>query len=125
LTDFDCWGPDWAPDGKAVSCPWETVIKTISVGDGSVSQMDVGAMGMTYMAAPHYSWDGSTIYVLGTNQQGAQGVWSVATGGGDPTLVVELDPSQDWFDELTIGREHIYLTLVDYQGDIWVADLEW
>jgi hypothetical protein len=35
------------------------------------------------------------------------------------------DPSVAVQGYLTVGPEHLYLTIAEYESDIWVMDLEW
>jgi Tol biopolymer transport system component len=94
-----------------------------------------------WMRYPRYSPDGSTIYFFGMdNASGTgsgfnRGVFSMPAGGGQPRLVVSLDdpslevwaPLQDGtrFAALSVGEEHIYLSVADSESDIWVIDLDW
>ena len=45
---------------------------------------------------------------------------------GDATKVVAFDdPSVAVLNTLTVGSETLYLTIAEYESDIWVMDLEW
>ena len=56
----------------------------------------------------------------------APGVWSFPVTGGEATQLVAFDdPSLSIFEELTIGADHFYLTISEYESDIWVMDLEY
>ncbi len=70
--------------------------------------------------------DGSRIYLAGTHR-GSKGVWWIPANGGDLTKVVAFDdPSLvvPW-DAFSVGDGHLYITLVRYESDIHVMDLEW
>jgi Tol biopolymer transport system component len=128
LTDFGCWWPDWAPDGASLVCregggKWARVSR-----DGEVlSRYDPSTAGLQVFASLKFSPDGSRIYGFGTHEDGSLGVWWIPANGGDATKVVAFDdPSLNILPAfLTVGVEHLYLTLAEYESDIWVMDLEW
>ena len=73
-----------------------------------------------------FSPDGSRIYVLATHEDGSEGVWWIPAGGGEATEMVAFEhPSLTVLGWPTIGEENIYLTIAEYESDIWVMDLEW
>lgn len=73
-----------------------------------------------------FSPDGSRIYFVGTHEDGSLGVWWIPANGGNATKVVALDdPSLTVAPILTVGPENLYLTLSEYESDIWVMDLEY
>ena len=94
-------------------------------------QVDCGPSSPISAISPRYSRDGSTIYFIGSflepSGEQSQGVWSIPTTGGDAKLVVEIDdPSLYlYFLGLSVGPEHLYLSIAEYESDIWVMDLEW
>ena len=49
------------------------------------------------------------------------------TKGGAPRLVLVNDDESLWALDYTlrVGPERIYLTVAEYESDIWVMDLEW
>lgn len=73
-----------------------------------------------------FSADGSRIYQAGTAEDGVQGVWWVPTEGGARTQVVAFDdPSRTVVIDMTVGPEHLYFTIAEYESDVYVADLEY
>jgi Tol biopolymer transport system component len=75
---------------------------------------------------PQFSPDGSRIYTVATEEDGSEGVWWIPANGGDATKVVAFDdPSLTVPGYLTVGPEHLYLTIAEYESDIWVMDLEY
>jgi hypothetical protein len=78
-----------------------------------------------------YSPDGSRIYFWCYSLDGTVGICWIPSGGGDVTKVVALDdPTKEIAaifigPALTVGTENLYVTISDYDSDIWVADLEW
>jgi serine/threonine-protein kinase len=83
---------------------------------------------------PRYSPDGSTLYFFG-NPGGTVYVMSMPAEGGDPRRVVQFDDRSaiEWapmnngggFAALSVGEEHLYLSVGDFESDIWVMDLDW
>ena len=67
------------------------------------------------------------IYFVAVDQNLSQGVWSVPATGGEPRLVVSVDDPSLWlFGAGTwVGSEKLYLSVAEYESDIWVMDLEY
>ncbi len=81
---------------------------------------------MRFLGAFRFSRDRSRIYYVATHEDGSEGVWWIPANGGDATKVVAFDdPSLTAFGNLTLGPENLYLTIAEYESDIWVMDLEW
>ena len=75
---------------------------------------------------PHFSSDGSEIFFLSVSGISATGVWSIPVTGGESTQLVAFDdPSLTVYRTLTVGPDHFYLSVAEYESDIWVMDLEW
>ena len=130
LTDFGCPWPDWAPDGASVVCNAEEegAVKWARVSrDGKVlSRYDASRAGLHGFPAPQFSADGSRIYFTAAHEDGSRGVWWIPAEGGDPTKIVAFDdPSLTVPGFFSVGPEHLYLTIAEYESDIWVMDLEW
>jgi TolB protein len=127
LTDFRCWTSDWAPDGASLVCDAETEIVRVS-RDGVVLWRLPMTGGVTDFSYPQFSPDGSRIYLFVTREDGSQGVWwTPATGGGITEVVAFDDPTVTVFfiGRISVGPEHLYLTIAEYESDIHVMDLEW
>jgi serine/threonine-protein kinase len=129
LTDFPSGNASWAPDGASLLCftgggTWPRVSR-----DGRVlARYDSSTVGLQRISGPEFSPDGSKIYLMATDHDGSQGIWWISAGGGEATKVVVLDDpslSEFWGWGFTVGREHLYLTIAEYQSDIWVMDLEY
>jgi Tol biopolymer transport system component len=95
--------------------------------DGEVLwRYDAATVGLQRWDSPQFSPDGSRIYFTGTHEDGSQGIWWIPANGGEATKVVAFDdPSVAVQGYLTVGPEHLYLTIAEYESDIWVMDLEW
>jgi len=125
LTDFQCNGPDWAPDGTSLACRTGSEFVRVS-RDGRVVERLPLIGGIAGAAAPLFSTDGSRIFFMGSHEDGSRGVWWMPADGGAPTKVVAFDdPRFITQFHLTVGADNLYLTLAQYESDIWVMDLEW
>jgi dipeptidyl aminopeptidase/acylaminoacyl peptidase len=123
LTDFICGRPDWAPDGESLVCDTGPELVIVSKTGEVVTRFDP-QMGPN---RPHFSHDGSEVYsLLYGPAPGAPGVWSFPVTGGEATQLVAFDdPSLSVFNMLTVGADRFYLTISEYESDIYVMDLEW
>ena len=130
LTDFGCALPDWAPDGGSLVCnavggEWNGWARVTRDGE-VVSRHDPSTAGIQSFSSLKFSSDGSRIYFRATHENGSRGVWWVPATGGDATKVVAFDdPSLTVFEAITVGSENLYLTISEYESDIYVMDLEW
>ena len=95
--------------------------------DGDVLlRYDLSIAGLQRFASLKFSPDGSRIYYVATHEDGSEGIWWIPANGGDATKVVTLDdPSMTVSGHLTVGPENLYLTLSEYESDIWAMDLEY
>jgi Tol biopolymer transport system component len=122
LTDFGCRTPDWAPDGESLVCDAGSELVIVSKTGEVVTRFDP----QMNPSVPHFSPDGSEVYFLVLSGP-APGVWSVPIRGGEATQLVAFDdPSLSiWGGALTVGPDHFYLTISEYESDIYVMDLEY
>ncbi len=130
LSNSDQICPDWAPDGKALLCASGRHWAQVSPQDGRTLRGDVFAASRVSPLAEYcvrYSRDSRTIYAVATGPDGRKGVWAVPTAGGRARLVVVFDdPMLDAFASwISVGRDRLYLTVSEYESDIWVAKLRW
>jgi hypothetical protein len=132
LTDFDCRTPVWARDGSGVLCQAEGGNLVFVSPQGRVLRRLnlVPTSGLADFAWPRYARDGRTIYVSGVHRDGRSGVWAIPAMGGQARLVVvEDDPvlslSVSTAPPVSVGPDRIYLTVAQYESDIWVASLHW
>jgi hypothetical protein len=95
--------------------------------DGEVlSRHDASTVGLPGFASVRFSRDGSRFYFLATHEDGWDGAWWIPATGGDANKVVVFDdPTRGVYSTLTVGPEHLYFTVTEYESDIWVMDLEW
>jgi eukaryotic-like serine/threonine-protein kinase len=68
--------------------------------------------------------NGSTTYVQGVYEDGRRGIWAIPTAAGEPRRVIaDDDPALVDNGWLSVGHDRIYLTVSEYESDIWVAKL--
>jgi hypothetical protein len=74
-----------------------------------------------------FSPDGATIYFYALDFEGTQGIWFVPTRGGIPKLAIASDDPSLWIylPGISVGPETLYVSVAEYESDIWVMDLEW
>jgi TolB protein len=125
LTDFRCIFAAWAPDGASIVCDAGSEFVRVS-SDGEVLSRYEMPPWLPSTSEPKFSRDGTRIYFAGTHEDGLLGLWWIPTDGGDPTRVVGFDdPMVHWPGMYSVGPEHFYLTIAEYESDILVMDLEW
>jgi Tol biopolymer transport system component len=127
LTDFGCGDPEWAPDGASLACRLmeDLVWVRVSRNGDVLSRYDASDTGLQSIDRLRFSVDGSRIYVIATGQDGSAGVWWIPENGGEATKVVAFDdPSLTVPGFFTVGPEQLYLTVAEYESDIWVMDVE-
>jgi serine/threonine-protein kinase len=127
VTDTPCRSAQWAPDGASVVCHNERGMWYRVSRDGSVVlRYDAAALGLEGFHSMRFSHDGSRLYFFSYRADVGESAWWMPADGGDPTPIVTLDDSLRMaYPTLTVGPEHLYLTLYELESDIWVMDLEW
>jgi Tol biopolymer transport system component len=121
----NCLFPDWHPDGSSLAC-WHLPDGLVRVSrSGDVRQRyDLGGIWAT--VSPHFSPDGERIYFIAADEAGSKWVWWVPADHGEAVKVVALDSAEvPMITALTVGPQHLYLTIGKYESNIWVMDLEW
>jgi Tol biopolymer transport system component len=135
LTDFECGRASWAPNGRFFVCHAGYVdslhVSRMAVVARNGEVEDIYEIEAGF-AASTYSPDGSQIFFWRFRFDGSVEIGSVPSGGGAATPVVVLDDRTKEIPglltgspALTVGPENLYVTISEYDSDIWVADLEW
>jgi Tol biopolymer transport system component len=135
LTDFHSALHDWTPDGRGVLCSsWDGAELIVVSRDQRVlwrhNLLAVSGLKLVWNfelpPGAQYSRDGRTIYLAATHRDGRSGIWAVPAAGGPARLVVASDdPSMVLTGPLSVGPNRLYLTVSQYESDIWVANLRW
>jgi Tol biopolymer transport system component len=128
LTDLSCMFPSWAPDGASLVCRTDGEMLRVSRGGDPISRYrwPAGLRDDESLSVPKFSRDGSRIYVVGIHDDGSRGLWWFPTDGGEPTKVVAFDDPATYAPGMfSVGPDRIYLTIAEYESDIYVMDLEW
>jgi serine/threonine-protein kinase len=135
LTDFPSRPLDWTPDGRGVLCVsgGGSELLVVSRDRHVLWRYDLTAVnGLTLLWSvlqlgnAQYSWDGRVIYLAAVHRDGRQGIWAIPAAGGPARLVVAGDdPAALLPGEFSVGPDRLYLTVAQYESDIWVADLDW
>lgn len=125
--DSRCLLTDWAPDGRGVLCISGPEMVQVSREGEVLWRYQPSAAGLSGLSRAKFSRDGSRIYFLATHEDGSRGVWWIPVSGGNATNVVAFDdPALDVNQfGLSVGPENLYLTIGEYESDIWVMDLDW
>ena len=135
LGGFACYPGAWAPDGSgfvtsrgAEGDPGTATMVLVS-SEGSATRRALPAASELQLGAfPRFSRDGRTIYGSGVRRDGRGGVWAIpASGAGKPQLVIAYDDPAlvNVFGSLSVSTDRLFLTVAQYESDIWVAKLRW
>jgi hypothetical protein len=131
-TGFMCFWGAWAPDGSGLLC-WTRsggLYRGLALysRDGHVAwQRDLPAPGrLVPQSFLVYSRDGRTVYESAAHQDGRRGIWAIPLRGGTPRLVIAFDDAAlATPGAISVSRDRLYLTVSQYESDIWVANLHW
>jgi Tol biopolymer transport system component len=128
LTDLACSYQVWAHDGSGLLCgsPGETVLSLVSPSGTVLRRRDLAASGLREVGPPAMSPDGTTLY-LRAARGGQAGIWAWPMSGGEPRMIVSFeDPSMtvlSYPGTINVTRDRLYLTVGEYESDVWVMDL--
>jgi dipeptidyl aminopeptidase/acylaminoacyl peptidase len=120
----------WAPDGSGLLCrpPGGAYLSLVSPEGREIWRREFfPSSGLVGVRAFRFAPDGRTIYVDATHPDGRVGVWALPLQGGSARLVVASDDpalATSW-QGISVGRDRLYLTVSEYESDIWVAKLRW
>lgn len=125
LADVRCWPLGWIPDGTGVLCESRPGDMFLISTTGRVQWRR--SLALSWTEDLRLSRDGKTVYFSATHQDGRRGIWAIADGGrGAVRLVVAFDdPSLVGAQWLSVGADRLYLSVAEYESDIWVAMLRY
>jgi Tol biopolymer transport system component/DNA-binding SARP family transcriptional activator len=127
LTSRFCWPLAWAPDGSGVLCKAEQKPTLFFVSAGGRVLWTRDLPGLAPLGEARYSRDGSTVYAVDIASDSRYGVWAIADGGrGAARLAIAFDdPAHIGMEFLSVGPDRLYLSVAEYESDIWVATLRY
>jgi serine/threonine-protein kinase len=124
LTDFGCFFPNWAPDGRGVLCDSGTELVLVSPSGVVLWKRAMVPAGFSRLGRLALSEDGSSFY-MALARGGRRGVWTWPFAGGEPRLVVAYDdPRLSSPGQISVHGDRLYLTVAQHESDIWVMDLK-
>jgi Tol biopolymer transport system component len=116
---------DWTPDGSGVLCDAGTDLIFVSPQGRELWRRNlIPTSGLVFFYA-RFARDGRTIYVAGWHRDGRKGAWAIPVAGGAPRPVVVTHDPGVTVSGLSVGSDRLYLTVSQYESDIWVANLHW
>ena len=118
--------PRWSQDGSRIlynTDADEIGIVTLSGEDQSVFSAPV--TGFAGAEWPLWSPDEREIYFTTVDPTGVRGLYAVSAAGGTPRpLILFDDPSKQMPFSFSISGDRIYLSVTEYDSDIFVTDIE-
>ncbi len=117
--------PRWAPDGGRIVYVTGKAIGVVTLAGEETQLLDGEMAGFVNVTKPDWSRDGRFIYFSGITTSGSQGLYSIPAAGGQPRLLVRYDdPAKQVFAwGFSVGDGKVYLTVSEYESDIYVMDL--
>jgi Tol biopolymer transport system component len=117
--------PRWAPDGDRIVYDMGNAIGVVTLEGEETLLLEGAVAGFDGIAKPDWSRDGRFIYFSGIAASGSQALYSIAAAGGQPRLLVRYDdPTKQVFIwGFSVGDGKVYLTVSEYESDIYVMDL--
>ena len=118
--------PRWEPNGARIVYDWGNAIGAVSPGDEPRRLFDGRMAGLIDIGKPDWSLDGRLIYFTGTAVDGSRALYALPATGGEPRVVVRYDdPTRElFFVGFSIGIGKVYVSLGEYEADIYAMDLE-
>jgi Tol biopolymer transport system component len=132
LTDFGAFPLHWTPDGTGVLAISQGTLIVVSRDKRILWRRDLAATdGLALTGLPTttaYSRDGRTIYLGAAHRNGRRGIWAIPVAGGRARQVIAFDDPAliaAFGGCVSVGVDRLYLTVSQYESDIWVANLRW
>jgi Tol biopolymer transport system component/DNA-binding SARP family transcriptional activator len=126
LADATCWPLAVSPDDRGVLCEsrQEGDLFFVSWAGRVLWRHEVP---FSWFEVAQYSRDGKTLYFDALHRDGREGIWAIDEGGrGAARLVVAFDdPALHGTPWISVGPDRLYLSVAEYESDIWVATLRY
>jgi serine/threonine-protein kinase len=114
--------PRWSPDGRQIVYEASNAIGIMSLNGKARRLLDGDAAGLFRIGFP--DWHDGFIYFSGADSAGVLGIYQMPAEGGWPRLVVRFDdPTKDVWLPYSVGDNKIFLSLAEYESDIYAMDL--
>ena len=133
LTDSHVFPLGWTPDGAGVLARAQDGELIVVGRDKHVLwRRDLAATdGLTLTGEPPtaaYSRDRRTLYLGAAHRDGRRGIWAISVAGGRARQVIAFDDPAliaAFGGAVSVGPDRLFLTVSQYESDIWVANLHW
>jgi len=128
LRHVKCQLGGWVPDGSGVLCSEGVFLTVVSPTGRVLWRRDV--LAAYHLRVPAYpgpvSRDRATFYIIASHEDGRRGIWAIPLRGGTPRLVVDADdPALAVLPAISVGPDQLYVTVSEYESDIWVMNLRY
>ena len=112
--------PRWSPRGEGIVALTPVGIVSLDL-EGNQRIVLI----RTDISFPDYSADGNTIFFVRADSTGVQHIYSMPTSGGATRMVLRFDdPSKRLWPLVTYGDGVMYVSISDYESDIYAMDVE-
>ena len=116
---------DWSPDGQNIVFVGRLGLGVASLDSDRRILLGSEESGLRQFASPVWSDDG-TIYFAATIADDARGMYGIDTAGGPPRLVVRFDdPAKIVQFNTSLSHGIMYLSVTEYESDIYAMDIEY
>ncbi|NJD11811.1 MAG: hypothetical protein FIB01_15685 [Gemmatimonadetes bacterium] len=121
---------DWSPDGRGIlSSRAGSELFLVGLDRRIVWRHNLTAVdSLTLTGRIRYARDGRTIYFGASHRDGRAGIWALPVAGGPARLAVAFDDPAlvaAFGGMISVGPDRLYLTVSEFESDIWVADLRY
>jgi hypothetical protein len=130
VTNFGCAFQLWARDGSGLICgrPNTTVLTLVSPSGAVIWRRDLAVDGLSELGPPVSSENGAVLYLRAV-RGGQRGIWAWPIAGGSARLVLPFADSslvvQSYSGTISAANDRLYLTVGEFESDIWVMNLDW
>ena len=114
----------WSPDGSRIVFGGGNNLGIASPQGEERLLLEGGAVGFAIANWPEWSPDGRSIYFGGTDSTGSTGIFEIPVAGGQARQRIRFDdPTKNFGYGFSVGNGKVYLSVAEYESDIYVMDL--
>jgi hypothetical protein len=113
----------WSPDGRFFAYSDANGIQLASPNGNPRTILNFPSSAITGGRPYAWSSDETAVYVVGTADDGSEGIWSVPIATGAPTLLVIDDDPRTSFHVTKRHEDVFYLSLTEEESDIFTMEL--